>query len=87
MAFLDTPPSARADGGAAGSYAAVGTFKPGIEIWNLDVMDPLEPTAVLGGPDLTAGGGKKKKGGKKGGKPKAQPLLPDSHSDAVRRGA
>jgi periodic tryptophan protein 1 len=28
---------------------AVGTFDPAIEIWNLDVMDPLEPTAVLGG--------------------------------------
>lgn len=31
------------------SYCAVGTFEPGIEIWNLDVLDPLEPTATLGG--------------------------------------
>jgi hypothetical protein len=28
---------------------AVGTFRPGIEIWDLDVLDPLEPSAVLGG--------------------------------------
>ena len=27
----------------------MGTFDPAIEIWNLDVMDPLEPSAVLGG--------------------------------------
>lgn len=31
------------------SYCAVGTFEPAIEIWNLDVLDPLEPTATLGG--------------------------------------
>ncbi|TDH68056.1 hypothetical protein CCR75_004195 [Bremia lactucae] len=34
-----------------GSYVAVGTFKPGIEIWNLDILDVLEPTATLGGED------------------------------------
>ncbi len=32
-----------------GSYVAVGTFHPSIEIWNLDVIDSLEPAAVLGG--------------------------------------
>jgi periodic tryptophan protein 1 len=32
-----------------GSFLAVGTFQPGIEIWNLDVMDVLEPVATLGG--------------------------------------
>jgi hypothetical protein len=32
-----------------GNYVAVGTFDPAIEIWNLDVLDPLEPSAVLGG--------------------------------------
>lgn len=42
------------------SYCAVGTFEPAIEIWNLDVLDPLEPTATLGGYK-----GKEKKPGKK----------------------
>ena len=34
---------------SVGNYVAVGTFQCGIEIWNLDVLDPIEPTAVLGG--------------------------------------
>ena len=32
-----------------GSYVAVGTFQPGIEIWDCDVMDVIEPECVLGG--------------------------------------
>ncbi len=32
-----------------GNYIAVGSFQSGIEIWNLDVLDPIEPAAVLGG--------------------------------------
>ena len=60
-----------------GSYVAVGTFHPSIEIWNLDVIDPLEPTAVLGGfvdntgvsggpaPEAASATGKKGKKGKK----------------------
>jgi periodic tryptophan protein 1 len=54
MAYLDMPPSTRFDGGSAGAYVAVGTFKPAIEIWNLDVIDPLEPVATLGGENLSA---------------------------------
>ena len=34
---------------SVGNYIAVGTFQAGIEIWNLDVLDPIEPAAVLGG--------------------------------------
>jgi len=80
ISFLDMPPSSTVDGGASGAYVAVGTFKPGIEIWNLDVLDPLEPSAVLGGPDPTFEKRKGKKGRKKHREP---PLLPDSHTDAV----
>lgn len=32
-----------------GSFVAIGTFKPGIEIWDLNVLDVLEPSATLGG--------------------------------------
>lgn len=30
-----------------GNHAAVGTFDPVIEIWNLDVIDPIEPVMLL----------------------------------------
>ena len=32
-----------------GNYAIVASFLPEIEIWNLDVVNVLEPTVVLGG--------------------------------------
>jgi periodic tryptophan protein 1 len=39
--------------GSAGNFCAVGTFLPGIEIWNLDVLNALEPSCVLGGEDTS----------------------------------
>ncbi|ODQ68215.1 WD40 repeat-like protein [Nadsonia fulvescens var. elongata DSM 6958] len=33
---------------APGNFAAVGTFEPEIEIWNLDVVDGVYPDAILG---------------------------------------
>lgn len=32
-----------------GSFLAVGTFMPQIEIWNLDIMDTVQPAFILGG--------------------------------------
>jgi periodic tryptophan protein 1 len=52
MAWLDADPMAKNASDfkqSPGSFVAVGTFKPEIEIWNLDVLDVMEPTAVLGG--------------------------------------
>jgi len=39
--------------GGAGNFCAVGTFNPGIEIWNLDVLNALEPSCTLGGENTT----------------------------------
>ena len=35
--------------GFSGNFAAVGTFSPTIEIWDLDTLEAPEPAAVLGG--------------------------------------
>jgi len=32
-----------------GNYAIVASFLPEIEIWNLDVVNVLEPSLILGG--------------------------------------
>mmetsp|Transcript_11552 Transcript_11552/g.37970 ORF Transcript_11552/g.37970 Transcript_11552/m.37970 type:complete len:444 (+) Transcript_11552:124-1455(+) len=76
----------RLGGGAAaatqGSFAAVGTFETNVEIWNLDVLDALEPTASLGQQDTTTTKKKKKKKTKKTKKTK-KPEEESSHSDAV----
>jgi periodic tryptophan protein 1 len=40
--------------GVAGNFVAVGSFSPGIEVWNLDVLNPLEPSCILGGEDTSA---------------------------------
>ena len=62
--------------GDNGSYVAVGSFDPAIEVWNLDEMDPVEPICLLGSPgheqkaaQATRSGSKKKvKKGPKGTK-------------------
>lgn len=69
-------------GSFVGSFVAVGTFKPDIEIWNLDVLDPLEPALVLkGAKGSSSAGGKKKKG--KAVAASAASADSAGHSDAV----
>lgn len=36
------------NGCCTGNYAAVGTFDPEIEIWDLDTVDAMYPDAILG---------------------------------------
>lgn len=78
--------------GGAGNYIAVGTFEPGIEVWNLDVLNVLEPTCILGGEDTSAADELMKANmvraatGKKLKKRLSQDgggLRPGSHTDAV----
>lgn len=69
----------------AGNYIALGTMEPEVEIWSLDVLEAIYPTAILGRPDLTKahiplslGTGKKKRK-----KNKSRETSPAYHVDAV----
>jgi len=79
-------------GGTRGNYCAVGTFDTGIEVWNLDVLNALEPTCILGGEDnslademmkrqLTGGNTKLDKTNMRG--LNGSSLKPGSHTEAV----
>ncbi|KAL8136462.1 hypothetical protein V2J09_002463 [Rumex salicifolius] len=70
-AWLDCP----LKGGEKGNFIAVGSMDPAIEIWDLDIIDEVQPCATLGG---IAEKKKKQKGKKKSIKYKE-----DSHTDAV----
>ncbi|KAM8974335.1 periodic tryptophan protein 1 homolog [Pelodytes ibericus] len=61
---------------ATGNYVAVGNMTPVIDIWDLDVVDCLEPVFSLGSKKIK----KKKNKGKKGA---ASEETQDGHSDAV----
>lgn len=79
--------------GSVGNFCAVGTFSPGIEIWNLDVLNALEPSCVLGGEDTTMADelmrqqmmseATGQKPAKTTRRPDARVLRPGSHTDAV----
>lgn len=87
LSWLDCNPR----GEGKGNYVAVGTMQPEIEIWDLDVVDSVEPVSVLGGALQPAGGEesseKKKKSKKKKSKAKAKAkevkYKEGSHTDAV----
>lgn len=79
--------------GLPGNFCAVGTFTPGIEIWNLDVLNALEPSCILGGEDTSMADeimrhNMMKNSEKKQQKnvlkpPRDSSLKPGSHTDAI----
>lgn len=77
--------------GSAGNFCAVGTFNPGIEIWNLDVLNALEPSCILGGDDTSMADeimrhnmvGSRRKNKQKMKVPQGPQLRAGSHTDAV----
>ncbi len=54
LAWMDCDPKGLDTGRR--NLVAVGTMEPGIEIWDLDVVDSVEPLATLGGVDMSAAG-------------------------------
>ncbi|EIN09961.1 WD40 repeat-like protein [Punctularia strigosozonata HHB-11173 SS5] len=92
LEWLDFPPTTSSSSAAEasplagfGNYIAVGTLDPEIEVWSLDVVNPVYPDAVLGRPDISnahvptpLGTGKKKKK-----KTKHRPVASGWHVDAV----
>ncbi|KAI3419552.1 WD_REPEATS_REGION domain-containing protein [Psidium guajava] len=71
-AWLDCP----LKGGDKGNFVAVGSMEPAIEIWDLDIIDAVEPCLVLGGQEELK---KKKKKGKKA----SIKYKEGSHTDSV----
>ncbi|KAK4804383.1 hypothetical protein SAY86_004200 [Trapa natans] len=70
--WLDCP----LKGGNKGNFIAVGSMDPAIEIWDLDIIDAVEPCLVLGGQEEVK---KKKKKGKKA----SIKYKEGSHTDSV----
>lgn len=75
-AWLDCP----IKGGDKGNFLAVGSMEPAIEIWDLDMIDEVQPSVVLGG---VAEEKEEKKKKKKKGKKKSIKYKEDSHTDSV----
>jgi len=79
--------------GGGRNFAAVATFEPGIEIWDLDTIDVAAPLSVLGGEDEEAtmaafeaakgATGKKKKKKTAKNRMKGPVMKADSHEAAV----
>ena len=67
---------------ARGNFLAVGTFDPDIEIWDLDTVDGMYPSVILGpgGQEQT---GTEGKGKKKTKRKKSKKARDDYHVDAV----
>lgn len=79
MAWLNCDPLGQRD---TANMVAIGTMEPGIEIWDLDVVDAIEPVTTLGGPKKQALDDPEKKKKKK--KKKQPPKLREgSHEDSV----
>ncbi|KAG7665272.1 PWP1 [[Candida] subhashii] len=65
-----------------GNFAAIGTFDPQIEIWNLDYVDKAFPDLILGEPDKNSFVALQKKKNKKKKKSSSQHIT-THHTDAV----
>ena len=83
--WMSFKPKGENDASNVGNFAAIGTFEPTIELWNLDCVDKAFPDVILGEADYAewstkhSGSGKKKGGKKK----KGSKISSTCHTDAV----
>ncbi|GMM46468.1 rRNA-processing protein [Pichia kluyveri] len=83
--WMSFKPNGENDVSNIGNFAAIGTFEPTIEIWNLDCIDKAFPDVILGENEYAEWsaknvGGKGKKGNKK---KKTNKISSTCHTDAV----
>lgn len=82
--ILPVPPLCVEPIAAGRNFLAIGTFAPHIELWDLDVMNSLEPSAILGGyAPPSPPKGKRKSRRRRKQKQHTPPILSHSHQDAV----
>ncbi|XP_031474643.1 uncharacterized WD repeat-containing protein C17D11.16 [Nymphaea colorata] len=72
-------------GGDKGNFIAIGSMEPGIEIWDLDLVDEVQPFMTLGGTLKQPKSDKSSKDKKKKKKKKEASITykEDSHTDSV----
>ncbi|KAG7195290.1 uncharacterized protein KQ657_003816 [Scheffersomyces spartinae] len=80
--WINFKPGSEEETDNIGNFAAVGTFDPQIEIWDLDCMDKAFPDLILGEPDLNSFTALKKNNSKKKKKSKAKHVT-THHTDAI----
>lgn len=76
--WLSFKPMGANDDSNVANFAAIGTFEPTIEIWNLDSIDKAFPDAILGEEEYSTWSSKNKKSKKKGKK-----ISSTCHTDAI----
>lgn len=85
--WINVPIGKNAESRSEGSFVAVGTMSPEIEIWDLDVVDSMYPNAILGQePELSAEpeqNGETSKSKKKSKRKKKPKINDEFHVDAV----
>lgn len=83
--WLSYRPKGENSVGNVGNFAAIGTFEPTIELWNLDCVDKAFPDVILGESEYAEWSAKNQSKGKKKGskKKKANKVYSKCHTDAV----
>ncbi|OWB54841.1 hypothetical protein B5S28_g700 [[Candida] boidinii] len=78
--WMSFKPNGVNDDSNIGNFAAIGTFDPTIEIWNLDCIDKAFPDVILGENEML---NNKSSGKKKNNKKKKSAHVLTHHTDAV----